>query len=190
MSNYKINRKFLVDDVSFKVSIFWNRRFARYKRQLPIWPWYMWKSIERLKGCFHLLPANDDFWNETLHIFYSNKENWSHTTWKVQLLKEECNYGWTRWWFVCPITGKKCANLYLTDSLGSREWLQLKYASQLETSTYRTYKRFFEAVFSDDQNPIKYPYRNWKPTRKQTIRTQKLFEVSSNLAQKGILSFG
>ena len=54
----------------------------------------------------------------------------------VQLVATPCNYGWYRWWFVCPKTFKKCLYLYFSPSDGmyySREVLSLSYASQNES---------------------------------------------------------
>lgn len=67
-------------------------------------------------------------------------------TYKIEIIPTICNYGGIRWWFICPITGEKCLKLYFDGSIGSREGLGLKYASQLETKTYRTYKNILDLI--------------------------------------------
>jgi len=49
---------------------------------------------------------------------------------QVDIRATETGGGGRRYWFICPISGKKCAVLYrhpITDVIGSREALGLKY---------------------------------------------------------------
>lgn len=61
----------------------------------------------------------------------------------VQLVATPCNYGWYRWWFVCPKTFKKCLYLYFSPSDGmyySREALSLSYDSKYASRGFRIFK--------------------------------------------------
>lgn len=188
MSNYRTDRKPLITDAPIKISTFGNRRFARHNKQPPIGPWYVWKCDKGWEKYFQLSLKEVSSSEGVLFItIYSRQYEWANATWRVQLIKEECNYGGGRWWFICPITGKKCVNIYFYDTIGSREGLWLKYPSQLESQKHRAYKHFFDMAYPEDNpNPIKYPYRNWKPTRRQKGRLRRLYWMQSKLSILGV----
>jgi len=90
----------------------------------------------------------------------------------IQLFSTPCNFWWVRWWFVSPKTNKKASILYLnsTGFFESRETLKLFYPKQIEPKIHREYRKIIwenPDLILDLKNSIKYPYRNWKVTRKQ-----------------------
>lgn len=97
----------------------------------------------------------------------------------ISILTTECNYWWKRFWFMCPKTWNRCWVLYIDEwgGLGSRTSKQLVYPQQIEPRSHRWYREMLWASMDDImelRGSIKYPYRNWKPTRKQ----RKLLKIS------------
>lgn len=55
-----------------------------------------------------------------------------------------CRFGGKRWWWVCPVTGRRCAVLFLPnggDRFLSRQGWRLAYACQAETPLGRCHRR-------------------------------------------------
>lgn len=115
---------------------------------------------------------------------------------KIPLVKTLCNYGWFRWWFLCPCKWDRCWVLYLQSNwyFASRKTLNLCYWEQKESKKWRAYWKVLtdnsEKVLEIEKT-IKYPYRNWKPTRKmkRVIKLQQnnLTEVEFLQLQKSLL---
>lgn len=111
----------------------------------------------------------------TVRVYFSQKEG---TTWesknfdyKISLVSTPCNYGWRRWWFLCPIKWNKCSILYLQNNglFWSRKTLNLCYEDQKKSHKYRNFSFMMgmNAVRAIAlERTIKYPYRNGKPTKK------------------------
>src|SRR5690606_18437656 len=55
----------------------------------------------------------------------------------VRTAGSACNYGGERVWFVCPLCGRNCALMYISDSVACRKCLDLRYASQSEDESDR-----------------------------------------------------
>ncbi len=111
----------------------------------------------------------------TVRVYFSqtDRNTWEKKSfdYNITLISTPCNYGWKRWWLVCPLRWNKCTILYLQNNglFGSRKTLNLCYEEQKESHRYRKlsyilgkYKTKWLAVW----NTIKYPYRNGKPTKK------------------------
>lgn len=89
----------------------------------------------------------------------------------ITLVATRCNLWGMRWWFLCPCKGNKCAKLYMQSNgvFASRETLNLSYESRNHSRLERYYKALFwpnNPEVNELYKSIKYPYRNWKPTRK------------------------
>lgn len=90
---------------------------------------------------------------------------------KIRLVATRCNLWGLRWWFICPCKGNRCAKLYMQSNgvFASRETLNLSYESRNHSRLERYYKALFwpnNPEVYELYKSIKYPYRNWKPTRK------------------------
>ena len=95
---------------------------------------------------------------------------------RVDIVSTDCNYGGTRYWFLCPLwkngqyCGRRVRKLYKRgDYFGCRQCLQLAYPSQNENPTYR--HGFFgilgrQVKAEDLMEKIKVPYYKDRPTRK------------------------
>ena len=62
----------------------------------------------------------------------------------VALETEPCRFGGWRWWWVCPVTGRRCAVLYLPNGgkrFLSRGAYRLAYRSQREDAIGRAHRR-------------------------------------------------
>lgn len=88
---------------------------------------------------------------------------------KIYLEKVKCNFWWYRYYFICPKLNIKVTGLYLWSN-----WYYLSRNAQnlcYETQLYWKRQRAFNKLFNWDdackiEETIKYPFRNWKPTRK------------------------
>lgn len=89
----------------------------------------------------------------------------------IQLESTPCHLWGRRWWFVCPCWWGRCAKLYMQNNgiFASRKILWLSYETRNTSRRWRYLDYVFWASDSDMSKlyqSIKYPYRNWKPTRK------------------------
>jgi len=154
--------------------------------------WYLDKWIKYKKWWLYWKTNWEDNWNIWIEI---NKEdnNWflrvfftqtsydwikKELNYKIQLISSPCNYWWVRWWLVCPCWWWFFSTLYLQKNwyFASRKTLNLVYDKQRRSKKWRAFNNIF---ISDDiekiRETIKYPYRNWKPTRKM----RKIFKLKS-----------
>jgi hypothetical protein len=63
---------------------------------------------------------------------------------RVQLVASHCNYGGVRWWWVCPVSGRRAVKLYLPPGatvFAARQTYRLPYRSQREAPIDRTHAR-------------------------------------------------
>lgn len=78
--------------------------------------------------------------NEHINLNYTMTNSGEKIDYDVRLVKTYPNYGGVRYWFICPVTGKRVAKLYRTpydNRFISRHVYKLLYASQSE-SIYAT----------------------------------------------------
>ena len=83
-------------------------------------------SIVTLTTINSEVPPNDDPW---LRLRYN--ADGERVDCMVRLVSTRPNYGGRRWWFVCPLVGRRVAKLYLPPGgrlFGSREAYGLTYA--------------------------------------------------------------
>ena len=87
-----------------------------------------------------------------LRLNYTITREWScekiPVEFVVQLWSTECRFGGRRWWFECPLTGRRVTKLYLPNGatrFASRQAYQLPYASQRETPRDRALSRAWKA---------------------------------------------
>ena len=79
-----------------------------------------------------------DFEDKELDLVY--EYNGNHQDYIIKLASSRPNFGEGRWWFLCPLTGKRTAKLYLalgTPIFASRKALNLSYQSQREAKPTR-----------------------------------------------------
>ena len=63
---------------------------------------------------------------------------------RVRLTNSPCHYGGARWWWRCPLSGKRAAKLYLpvgASVFACRQCYGLAYQSQRETALDRSHRR-------------------------------------------------
>ncbi|MCP4523338.1 MAG: hypothetical protein GY828_03900 [Candidatus Gracilibacteria bacterium] len=114
-----------------------------------------------------------------------NKLNSTDFGYVIHLAVTKCNYGGYRWWFICPGSGKKCANLYLykDGKFYSRKYLNLIYPEQLLSKNERIFNNGlwkYHNKAEEVQKSIKYTTRNGLKTRKQ----RKLEKIALKLSTK------
>ncbi len=145
MANYKLDRKPLTDDVPLSIKLCGHKKLKNSERN-SILPAYRCKYFSEWKDCLKIdFEISEKSISLLISIRFPQYEHGS-VTYKVEIVPVQCNYWGVRWWFICPITWEKCLNLYFNGSLGSREGLGLKYASQLESKTYRAYKKLLSVL--------------------------------------------
>ncbi len=79
-----------------------------------------------------------------LRLHYTHART-TQMDYRVRLVTTRPHYGGERWWFVCPLTGKRCAVLYSPAGqpyFGSRLAFKLKYPSQNENGWDRLLRRY------------------------------------------------
>lgn len=65
---------------------------------------------------------------------------------RVELTSTSPTYGGRRWWFVCPITGRRACKLHLpaeADLFASRDAWNLRHRSQRISRRYRPFEKMF-----------------------------------------------
>ena len=124
--------------------------------------WNIWIEIEK----------NDFSWYLRVY-FIQTDETWNKKEfdYKLDLVTTKCNYWWVRWWFLCPCKWNRCSILYLQNNwiFASRKTLDLCYEKQKESKKWRYFWYLLWDNFTkilEIRKTMKYPFRNWKPTRK------------------------
>lgn len=103
-----------------------------------------------------------------------NRTDTSNYWYVIHLVTTKCNYGWFRWWFICPWNGKKCSHLYFTDNwkLYSRSYLKLTYSDQYLSKNQREFDEMnwkYDDEILELKSRIKYKQRKGLKTRKQSL---------------------
>lgn len=99
------------------------------------WVWTNTETNEEVSSIgytCHTLDAD----NEYININYKMTNSGEKIDYDVKLVKTYPNYGGVRYWFICPVTGKRVAKLYRTpydNRFISRHVYKLLYASQSES---------------------------------------------------------
>jgi hypothetical protein len=135
-------RKALVSEVDFKVSIIGAKKTSRLTKKPQNSAWWIPKTSPWCPGRFETRFESHEPTAGLLYISYHPESGWDgYKVWRVRVFQESCNYGGGRLYFLCPITRKRCSDIYIHEGqLGSRAGLRLGYDSQLENSTHRAYK--------------------------------------------------
>lgn len=161
----------------------WKDTVDDYKN-ISIKDFYKWRYIEKgyWKGTLNFSRA----WRPTGSIFFivnigeedyiqviftsTDTTNWNkkELNYKIKLDKTWSNYGWYRYWFLCPCTGRRCTKLYLQSNwwFCDRKAMNLCYSAQLESRPLRGFTFWWYPYLEELYKSIKYKYRNGKPTKK------------------------
>jgi hypothetical protein len=92
---------------------------------------------------------------------------------RVRIEATRCHYGGLRWWFVCPLTGRRAAKLYLPNeatTFAARGKYRLAYRSQRQTLRYRqleAVRRFRRKLSASEdlfETHIERPKGMWRRT--------------------------
>lgn len=150
---------------NFKNSWFLDWNYKKWKTT-----WYLnWEEIWNI----WLEIVKDDF-SWYLRVFFSQTDYYwkkEYFDYKIDLVTTKCNYWWVRRYFLCPCKKNKCEILYLQNNwiFASRKTLDLCYERQKESKKFRKLWFLLCDNFTkilEIKETIKYPFRNWKPTRK------------------------
>lgn len=141
------------------------------------WDYKKWKTTWYLneKEIWNIwieIVKNNFSWY--LRVFFIQTDfewNKKEFDYKIDLVTTKCNYWWVRWWFLCPCKWNRCSILYLQDNwiFASRKTLDLCYEKQKESKKWRYFWYLLWDNFTkilEIAKTMKYPFRNWKPTRK------------------------
>ena len=147
--------------------------------------WFLDKNISFKSGKTTWYLNEKEIWNIWIEIckydfswylrvyFIQTDEDWNKKEfdYKIDLVTTKCNYWWVRWWFLCPCKWNRCSILYLQNNwiFASRKTLDLCYEKQKESKKWRYFWYLLWDNFTkilEIRKTMKYPFRNWKPTRK------------------------
>lgn len=103
-----------------------------------------------------------------------NRTDTNNYWYVIHLETTKCNYGWFRWWFICPWSWKKCSHLYFTDhwKLYSRKYLNLTYLDQYLSKNQREFDEMnwkYDDKILALKSKIKYKQRKGLKTKKQSL---------------------
>lgn len=157
-------------------------KWVNYKDWVLFWSlnwedmWNIWLEVEKFETIWYV------------RVFFTQTDyDWikKELDYKINLVSTPCNYWWVRWWFECPCKWNRCSILYLQNNwiFASRKTLDLCYYEQRKSkSRRRLWLIMWDIYFKiyDIAETIKYPYRNWKPTRKMK-RILRYTEKSKNI---------
>ncbi len=176
-----------VEDFSKTIDI----QFLKDNRYLDEWlghkEWKLYWETDWKDSWYISLMVNKCRTSWFLRVSFSQvNSNWeiNEMDYEIPLVTTSCNYGGVRRWFLCPCWWDRCSVLYLQSNwiFASRKSLNLCYEAQNKSKLWRYVKKKYwplEEDIEELRNSIKYPYRNWKPTRKQVKLEKMLKQVPS-----------
>ncbi len=168
-------------DIKFLKKYWYLDEWVEYKS----W-WLYWKrNWEDNWNIGVVVNKNETSWFVRVHFTQTNNY-WEKNDldYNITLVTTPCNYWGVRWWFLCPCRWNRCSILYLQSNwiFASRKTLDLCYDSQMKSGFTRSLEKLFWPRYEDVEElrkSIKYPYRNWKPTRKQRKLEKMISKVPS-----------
>ena len=165
----------------------WKNRVEDFKKTISIknlkeswfliWDYKQWKitwyyAENEIWNIWIEIEKNDFSWYLRVY-FIQTDETWNKKEfdYRIELVTTKCNYWWVRWWFLCPCKWNRCSILYLQNNwiFASRKTLDLCYEKQKESKKWRYFWYLLWDNFTkilEIRKTTKYPFRNWKPTRK------------------------
>jgi len=165
----------------------WKNRVEDFKKTISIknlkeswfliWDYKQWKitwyyAENEIWNIWIEIEKNDFSWYLRVY-FIQTDETWNKKEfdYRIELVTTKCNYWWVRWWFLCPCKWNRCSILYLQNNwiFASRKTLDLCYEKQKESKKWRYFWYLLWDNFTkilEIRKTMKYPFRNWKPTRK------------------------
>ena len=174
----RISTKFLkkywyLDKVGQSGALYWSINWKRI--------WNIWIEVNK----------SEYYWYLRVHFTQTDREwNKKDFDYKIKLESLKCNYWWVRWFFICPCWWNRCSILYLQNNwiFASRKTLDLCYEDQNQSKRWRYFDKILPKDFEAEElyKTIKYPYRNWKPTRKYK---KYLKLIKDDMDMKDILKF-
>lgn len=147
----------------YKISI------KNYQKLWVFKDWYFWDFKYDTWASYSAFFSFEDEQQDESYIKLRYYFKWKYREHKIIIEKVKCNFWGFRYYFICPKLNIKVTSLYLW-----RDWYYLSRKAQnlcYETQLYWKRQRAFNKLFSWDdaekiEETIKYPFRNWKPTRK------------------------
>lgn len=186
MWRYYWSWKYTTDNYSKTLNIEFLKKYWYLDKWVNEKSWWLYWKINWEDNWNIWVEVNkwETNWYIRVHFTQTNSE-WvkKQLDYKINLTATKCNYWWVRWWFLCPCKWNRCSILYLQNNwiFASRKTLDLCYSDQKQSKKYRELNNIF---ISDNierlMEKIKYPYRNWKPTRKMK-RVLKLRKKELNI---------
>ena len=121
-------------------------------RRLGGWAWTDKETGEQLASISYESDTIDPL-NSYLRIFYTLTEQEKKIDYNVRLSRSKPHYGGERFWFICPVTGRRVGKLYLPaggDIFASRHAYRLAYACQSEGFTDRALRKKWKLLAKFD----------------------------------------
>lgn len=101
---------------------------------------------------------------------------------RVRLATTACNFGGSRYWFLCTYCGRKVCGLYLEgkNDFACRHCLKLTYNTRNSTKRFRDYQKFFDLEKAHERiSHLKRRYYRGKPTRRYGSLIRKVERLSN-----------
>lgn len=156
-------------DINFLKKYWYLDKWVNFKSWNLYWTknnwesnWNIWIEINKWENNWYIRV----YFTQTSYDWVKKQLDY-----KINLVSTPCNYWWVRYWFLCPCKSNRCSKLYLQNNwiFASRETLNLCYDEQKKSKR----RRYLWFIMWDAltkilviQKNMKYPYRNWKPTKK------------------------
>jgi hypothetical protein len=126
-----------------------------------------------------------------LRIHYTLTKEQKKIDYKIQLSRTQANYGGERFWFICPVTGRRVSKLYLPsggDIFASRHAYKLLYACQNEGYKDRMLRKKWKLLGKLDPD-LNYPYRPKGMHQKTYERLLEKYNQQEDICTGHLLEF-
>jgi hypothetical protein len=137
-----------------------------------------------------------DTFSESPYLELDYKLNDKPINYKVQLLNVPSNIGkGVVWFFICPITGKRCRKLYLADTyfLHREAFRGCMYDKQTKSKKWREFQNIFGFAFESDEAYEEIHSKNFKthyagkPTKRYQRLMRKIDATNKSISERELL---
>lgn len=201
MGRYYFNKKDSADDLNKKIDLAWLKKknlLNGYASTDIIWTTTSaWGKTRKSSASINIDTSNPD--NKYLRIYYTqtNRDTGDKRDfdYKILITTTPCNYGGTRYWFICPwykngiYCGKRVRVLYMGgDYFACRHCYNLTYDSRNISAKIRNYPLgmlLLDKQIEDLEKKIKRKFYNKKPTKKynRLLKLCHQFSLFGNMAK-------
>ncbi len=124
-----------------------------------IWTWFDGETGRATSKIGYICDTTSEH-DSYLELFYQCANNGENVNYRVKVIRTYPPYGGVRFWFICPVTGKRVGKLYLMPSDNrflSRHAGNLCYETQVLDPIYRAMNRKWKLM--DKVDGRNYPER-------------------------------